>query len=261
MEGLFTPDAIISFLSLALMEIVLGIDNIIFISILTAKLPIEQQRTARLTGLSLALVIRVILLFMLTWLIGLDKVLFTIDLEVLSIHINHGFSGKDLILIAGGLFLVYKSTSEIHEKLEGAEHSSGDIKLTSLSRAIFQIVLLDVVFSIDSILTAIGLVESVYLMIGAVIVSMGVMLAAAKSISEFIQKHPTIKMLGLAFLLLIGVLLIVDGLGQHVPKGYIYFAIFFSLFVEMLNIRTRKKKKTEPITLRRRYKEGEKAQE
>ena len=257
MEELLTVDALISFLSLAIMEIVLGIDNIIFISILTAKLPEAQQRTARVTGLTLALLIRVGLLFALSWLIGLDKAFLTIDFEFLGFAIKHGFSGKDLILIGGGLFLVYKATTEIHEKLEGAEHGSGDIKLNSLSRAIIQIVLLDVVFSIDSILTAIGLVDIVLLMVAAVVVSMAVMLMAAKSISDFIHKHPTLKMLALAFLLLIGVLLIVEGLGQHVPKGYIYFAIFFSLSVELLNIRTRKKKKTEPITLRRKYKDGE----
>lgn len=256
MESLLSPDAIISFISLCIMEIILGVDNIIFISILTSKLPESQRGKARLTGLLLALAIRIALLFMLSWLIGLDKVLFTLDLGFIGLQVGHGFSGKDLILIAGGLFLVYKSTTEIHNKLEGDEHDGAAIVKHSLSHTIVQIVLLDVVFSIDSILTAIGLVDSVLIMVAAVIVSMTVMILTAKSISDFIQKHPALKMLALAFLLLIGVLLIVEGLGQHVPKGYIYFAIFFSLFVELLNMRTRKKKKTTPVHLRKKYMDG-----
>ncbi|MDQ3536704.1 MAG: TerC family protein [Bacteroidota bacterium] len=240
MEELFTLNNLISFISLTLMEVVLGIDNIIFISILTARLPEHQQNQGRLIGLSMALIIRILLLFALSWLIGLNKALFT--------FMDFGITGRDLILIGGGLFLIYKSTSEIHAKLEGSEEHTKNVKLLTLQAAIFQIIMLDIVFSFDSILTAIGLVDEVYIMIAAVIIAMGVMIASAKTISVFINKHPTLKMLALSFLLLIGVLLLVEGFHAHVPKGYIYFAIFFSLTVELLNMRVRKK--TKPVDLK-----------
>lgn len=245
MQELLTWEAFVSFLSLSVMEIVLGIDNIIFISILSQRLPENQQAKARRIGILLALIIRIGLLFALTWLIGMTSSLFAIG--------SFDFSGRDLILIAGGIFLVYKATTEIHEKLEGggAEENQSS-KASLMSTIIFQIVLLDIVFSFDSILTAIGLAESVYIMIAAVIVAISIMLALSGAISTFIQKHPTIKMLALAFLLLIGVLLVLDGFHQEVPKGYIYAAIFFSLFVELLNIRVRKSKKP-PVDLRGRY--------
>lgn len=241
MEDILTLNNLISFISLTLMEVVLGIDNIIFISILTARLPAHQQDKGRMIGLVLALLIRIILLFALSWLIGLNKAIFTI--------FDFGVTGRDLILIGGGLFLIYKSTSEIHAKLEGSEEHTKNIKLLTLQSAIFQIIMLDIVFSFDSILTAIGLVDEVYIMIAAVIIAMGVMIASAKTISEFINKHPTLKMLALSFLLLIGVLLLVEGFHAHVPKGYIYFAIFFSLSVELLNMRLRKK--TKPVQLKK----------
>ncbi len=244
MDAIFTVDGLISFFSLALMEIVLGIDNVIFISILTGRLPEHQQAKARNIGLSLALIIRIGLLFALSLLIGLSDDLFSL--------LGHGFSGRDLIMIGGGIFLVYKSTIEIHHKLEGQEEATGGKKLSTLQAAILQIILLDLVFSFDSILTAIGLVQNVYIMVAAVIVSMGIMLFAAKSISDFINKHPTLKMLALSFLLMIGVLLVADGFHYHVPKGYIYFSIFFSLFVELLNMRARRKRKGQPVKLRQR---------
>ena len=249
MEEFFTISALISLLSLTLMEVVLGIDNIIFISILTGRLPEKQQERARHIGLMLALLMRVGLLFAISWLIGLNKALFTVaDFEV---------SGRDIILALGGLFLIYKSTTEIHGKLEGEEESEQNIKTLTMQKAIMQIVLLDIVFSFDSILTAIGLVKEIEIMVVAVIISMAVMLLAAKKISDFINKHPTVKMLALSFLLMIGVLLIVDAFHYHVPKGYVYFAIFFSLAVEILNIRARKKGTYEPVHLKQKYKDIE----
>jgi len=245
MESLLSLDGLISFSSLVLMEIVLGVDNIIFISILTGRLPSKQQEKARFVGISLALLIRIALLFLLTWLIGLNKVLVTLfELEI---------SGRDLILIAGGLFLIYKSTTEVHEKLEGHEESNGSVNTLTFGAAIVQIILLDIVFSFDSILTAIGLVQSVTIMVMAVIIAMIVMLLSANKISDFIQKHPTIKMLALSFLLMIGILLLVEGFHVHVPKGYVYFAIFFSLLVEVLNIKVRKR--TKPVHLKQKLKE------
>ncbi len=245
MESLLSIDGLISFSSLVLMEIVLGVDNIIFISILTGRLPVRQQEKARIVGISLALLIRVALLFLLTWLIGLSRTLFTVfELEV---------SGRDLIMMAGGLFLIYKSTTEVHQKLEGQEESDESKAGLTFGSAIVQIILLDIVFSFDSILTAIGLVQDVTVMVLAVIIAMVVMLISANKISEFIQKHPTIKMLALSFLLMIGILLLVEGFHVHVPKGYVYFAIFFSLAVEVLNIKVRKRAK--PVHLKRKIKE------
>ena len=247
MEELLTASGLVSFLSLTLMEIVLGIDNIVFISILVARLPEEQQGKGRMIGIGLALAVRVALLFAIAWLVGASEPLF----EVLGMP----FSIRDLILIAGGLFLLYKSTSEIHHKLEGEEESNQEVKVVSFSGVITQIILLDIVFSFDSILTAIGLVDNIWIMVVAVIIAMGVMLLAAKSISSFIEKHPTVKMLALSFLLLIGVMLVLEGFEVHIPKFAIYFAIFFSLFVEFLNIKSKKKKKdTQPVHLHQQYK-------
>jgi len=245
MEELITLAGIISLLSLTLMEIVLGVDNIIFISILTGRLPEQEQKTARLIGLGLALIMRIALLFMITWLIGLNKSLFTL--------FEHSFTGRDIILMAGGIFLIYKSTGEIHEKLEGGEKTESETKILSMKAAIFQIVMLDIVFSFDSILTAIGLVQNIAIMIVAVIISMIIMILSAENISDFINKHPTLKILALAFLLMIGILLLVEGFHVHVPKGYIYFAMFFALLVELLNMRI-KKKKAEPVRLHQKYK-------
>jgi predicted tellurium resistance membrane protein TerC len=248
MQEILTASGLISLLTLTLMEVVLGIDNIIFISILTGRLPEHQQKTARFIGLALALIIRIALLFGITWLIGLNKTLFTV--------FDHEFTGRDLILMLGGLFLIYKSTVEIHEKLEGSEKEAGSIKTLTMNTAIFQIVLLDVVFSFDSILTAVGLVDSVLVMVIAVVIAMIIMIISANSISDFVNRHPTVKMLALAFLLLIGILLMVEGFHFHIPKGYVYFAMFFSLFVELLNLRA-KRKKRDPVILRQKYKQTE----
>lgn len=246
MEELLTASGLVSFLSLTLMEIVLGIDNIVFISILVARLPEEQQAKGRMIGIGLALGVRVALLFAIAWLVGASEPLFEI--------MGMAFSIRDLILIAGGLFLLYKSTSEIHHKLEGEEESNKEVKVVSFNGVITQIILLDIVFSFDSILTAIGLVSNIWIMVVAVIIAMGVMLLAAKSISAFIEKHPTVKMLALSFLLLIGMMLVLEGFEVHIPKFAIYFAIFFSLFVEFLNIRTKKKKDAKPVHLHQQYK-------
>ncbi len=242
MDALFTPEALISLITLTFMEIVLGVDNIIFISIVAAKLPKAQEARARNIGMTLALVFRIALLLGITWIIGLTKPLFVIPVSGIDYHVT----ARDLILLLGGLFLIYKSTIEIHEKIEG--HQEEELrkgKGASLTNVVIQIILLDMIFSIDSILTAVGLVKEVLIMIIAVVISMGVMMLAAGSISSFINRHPTIKVLGLSFLLLIGFMLVLEGLPDqlaiHVPKGYIYFAIFFSLGVEMLNLRVRKK--------------------
>jgi predicted tellurium resistance membrane protein TerC len=231
---LLTPEGLISLLTLVVMEIVLGIDNIIFISILAGKLPENQQARARKIGLSLALLIRIALLFSISWIVSLKTDIITIG--------KFGFSGRDIVLLLGGLFLMAKSTSEIHGKIEGEEDiTQPNVKRMTLNTAVFQIILLDIVFSFDSILTAVGLVDEVLIMIIAVIISMLVMLAAAKSVSDFVNNHPTIKMLALSFLLMIGFMLIIEAFDVHVEKGYIYFAMAFSLIVELLNMRMRKK--------------------
>lgn len=226
----------VAMLTLTFLEIVLGIDNIIFISIVTDKLPKSQQAKGRNLGLLLALVFRVLLLLGITWIIGFSQPLFTL--------FEHAVSGRDLILMAGGLFLLGKSTSEIHHKLEGDhEEQEKDTKgRLSMKSALIQIVALDMVFSFDSILTAIGLTDHVIIMIGAVVLSMVVMMLFSGAISRFINNHPTLQILALAFLILIGFMLILDAIGIHVPKGYIYFAVAFSLLVEMVNMRMRKKK-------------------
>ncbi len=243
MEALLSVNAIIPLLTLCALELVLGIDNIIFISILSGKLPKEQQQKARTMGLSLAVGTRVLLLLSLSWIIGLTAPLFTV--------MNHEISGRDLILLIGGLFLIAKSTHEIHQKLEADEEKALASVPTKFASVIFQILLLDIVFSLDSVITAVGMVSEISIMVAAVLISTGVMIFTAKSISDFVDRHPTIKMLALSFLLMIGVTLIVEGLGQHISKGYIYFAMGFSLFVEFLNIRLRKK--SVPVHLKKTW--------
>jgi predicted tellurium resistance membrane protein TerC len=244
MDWISDPQAWIAFLTLLALEIVLGIDNIIFISILAGKLPAEQQARARYIGLGLALILRVILLFSLSWVIGLTAPLF----EVLGQEI----SGRDLILILGGLFLLGKATFEIHESLEGEEgHASARVK-ANFTSVLIQIILLDAVFSLDSVITAVGMVNQIGIMIAAVVVAIAIMMLFAAPVSGFVHKHPTIKMLALSFLLLIGLTLIVEGFDIHIPKGYIYFAMGFSVFVEFLNLRLRKKKSV-PVDFHERY--------
>jgi predicted tellurium resistance membrane protein TerC len=226
-ELLSDPQAWASLLTLTALEIVLGIDNVIFLSIVTGRLPEHQQRQARIIGLSLAALMRVGLLMAITWIIGLTAPLLTIGDYVLS--------WRDVVLIAGGVFLLAKGTIEIHHQTEGGEHG-GQAKATSLASAIVQIVLLDIVFSIDSVITAIGMAQHLPIMIAAVLISIAVMLLAAGPVSTFVNRHPTVKMLALSFLLLVGVALIADGLHFHIPRGYLYFAIAFSIVVEMLNL-------------------------
>lgn len=222
-------------LTLTGMEIVLGIDNIIFIALVTSKLPEKERRFARNLGLSLALITRLLLLFSLSWLMGLTEPLFEI--------FNHGFSVRDLILLLGGLFLLYKAVTEIHSKIEGDAESHAHTKSKGFASLILQIILLDIVFSLDSVITAIGMVQEISIMVVAMIIAVGVMLISAGGISDFVEKHPTVKILALSFLMLIGVLLMVEGMGGHVEKGYVYFAMFFSLLVELLNMRYRFKRK------------------
>lgn len=234
MEWISEPQAWIAFLTLTALELVLGIDNIVFISILAGKLPPNQRKKARIIGLGLAMITRVLLLLSLSWIIRLTAPLFTV--------LSQDISGRDLILICGGLFLLGKSTYEIHQRLEGEEgHASARI-YPSFTSVIIQILLLDVVFSLDSVITAVGMVDDIAIMITAVVVAIIFMMAFAGSISGFVERHPTVKMLALSFLLLIGVTLIVEGFDHHIPKGYIYFAMAFSVFVEMLNLRLRKPK-------------------
>jgi predicted tellurium resistance membrane protein TerC len=237
-----SPEGWIALGTLTVLEIVLGIDNIVFISILAGKLRSQDRERARRIGLSLAMLIRIGLLLTITWVMGLTGPLFTLGKEI---------SGRDLILIIGGLFLIAKSTHEIHDKLEGAEGGASAKVAASFTAVIIQILLLDIVFSLDSVITAVGMVEDVSIMILAVIVAVGVMLVSAGPISDFVERHPTVKMLALSFLLLIGVSLIGEGLDQHIPKGYIYFAMGFSIFVEMINLRVRKK--SEPVHLHQSY--------
>lgn len=243
MEWLTNPEIWIALVTLTALEIVLGIDNIIFISILAGKLPTDQQAKARSTGLFLAMFVRILLLFSLSWVIGLTEPLFSV--------FGFDISGRDLILLVGGIFLIGKSTYEIHEKLEGEEgHASTKVQATFAS-VIVQILLLDIVFSLDSVITAVGMVDVIWVMVAAVVISVAIMLVAAGSVSRFVEAHPTVKMLALSFLLLIGFSLVVEGLNVHIPKGYIYFAMGFSVFVEMLNLQLRGRAK--PIALRKPY--------
>ncbi len=243
MESLFTVNAIIPLLTLCALELVLGIDNVIFISILSGRLPPEQQQKARTIGLSLAVLTRVLLLLSLSWVIGLTKPLFTV--------LSQEISGRDLILIIGGLFLIAKSTHEIHQKLEASEEVSTAKAATKFASVIVQILILDIVFSLDSVITAVGMVNEISIMVAAVIISTLIMIFTAKPISDFVDHHPTIKILALSFLLLIGVTLMAEGFDQHISKGYIYFAMTFSLFVEILNIRLRKK--ANPVHLKKTW--------
>jgi predicted tellurium resistance membrane protein TerC len=241
MEWLFTPEALIALASLSLLEIVLGIDNIVFISILSSRLPLNQQKKTRYIGLLLALLMRIVLLFSIKALMSLTNPLF----EILSFE----FSGKDLILFGGGLFLIAKATFEIHEKLEGgSDHQDKKSKSITMKSALFQIVMLDVIFSLDSVITAVGMADQIEIMIMAVVIAMIVMMLTMNKISSFVEKHPTIKMLALSFLILIGFSLTAEGLSFHISKGYIYFAMTFSLIVELLNLKLRKSKK--PIKLK-----------
>jgi predicted tellurium resistance membrane protein TerC len=239
MELLTDPSIWVAFFTLTVLEVVLGIDNIVFISILAGKLPVEQQARARNVGLGLAMVTRILLLLAIAWIVRLTEPMFAV--------FGHGLSGRDLILIGGGLFLVAKATSEVHHKLEGEDRT--EVKeYASFRSVIIQILLLDMVFSLDSVITAVGMVDDVRIMIAAVVVAVTVMLVSAGPIARFVDKHPTVKMLALSFLLLIGFTLIAEGMGQHISKGYIYFAMGFSVFVEMLNLKLRKGQK-EPVRL------------
>ena len=251
MDLLLNPEVWVAFLTLLALEIVLGIDNIVFISILVDKLPEERQALARRLGLGMALLMRILLLLSLSWVIGLTAPLFTV--------LGQEISGRDVILILGGLFLLGKSTYEIHENLEGEEgHSSARVKATFAS-VLVQIILLDMVFSLDSVITAVGMVDQVSVMIAAVTVAIVVMLFSAEAVSGLVNRHPTLKMLALSFLLLIGFALLLEGFDQHVPKGYIYFAMGFSVLVEFLNIRARRRReaRSAPVELHQRYTRSE----
>ena len=251
MEILSDPNAWVALITLTALEIVLGIDNIIFISILAGKLPKEQQERARIIGLSLAMITRIALLFSLTWIMQLTAPLFSV--------LGHEISGRDLILILGGLFLLAKSTMEIHEKLEGeGDHGIG-VRAVSFASVIVQILLLDIVFSLDSVITAIGMVDQLSVMVTAVVIAVAFMLFFSKYISDFVDRHPTVKMLALSFLLMIGLALIGEGFDMHIPKGYIYFAMAFSVFVELLNLRLRRRQPA-PVKLRTPYRDDESAQ-
>ena len=242
MEALLTTENAIALATLAGLEIVLGIDNIVFIAILTQKLPRARQAAARRIGLVAAMVMRIGLLLAIGWVMGLTEVLFSV--------LDQSFSGRDLILLGGGLFLVAKATWEIHDKLEGSEEVYGGGESVSMSFVILQIMLLDIVFSLDSVITAVGMAKEISVMIAAVVVSVGVMLVFAETISRFIEEHPTMKILALAFLILIGTVLILEGLGKHVEKGYIYFAMAFALGVELVNVAVRK---PSPVQLKQTY--------
>ena len=251
-EFLSSPELLIAFFTLTALELVLGIDNIIFISILVDKLPPEQRAFARRLGLFLAMFMRIGLLMILAWLAGLTKPLFEV--------FGTGLSGRDLILILGGLFLVWKSTSEIHQLLEGEEGEASSAVKATFTAVILQIIVIDLVFSLDSIITAIGMVSNLQVMIAAVIASVALMMVASAPISDFVSAHPTVKMLALSFLMVVGVVLVAEGFGHHVPKGYIYFAMAFSVIVEMLNIRLRKHA-AKPVDLHEPYVAEKAAQE
>lgn len=241
-----TADALVALLTLTVLEIVLGIDNIVFISILSGKLPKEQQARARFLGLAIAMVGRVALLFAISWVIGLTAPLITV--------FGYTLSGRDLILLAGGLFLIWKATSEIHHRLEGEPQDGAELRpAPSFTSVIFQILLLDIVFSLDSVITAVGMADDLWVMVTAVIIAVLIMMVGAGPIAGFVERHPTVKMLALSFLLLIGVSLVAEGAGQHIPKGYIYFAMAFSVMVEMLNLRAAavKKRPRKPVSLRK----------
>jgi predicted tellurium resistance membrane protein TerC len=238
---LLSLPSLVALVSLAGLEIVLGIDNIIFIAILSGRLPAAQQATARRLGIGAAVVTRILLLLSLSWVMGLTRPLFTVA--------GYAISGKQLILIVGGLFLIAKSTFEIHDKLEGAEHGPGAAAAATMASVVVQIMIIDMVFSLDSVITAVGMAQHIEIMIVAVLLAAAVMMAFATPVSDFVHAHPTIKILALAFLILIGVMLVAEGFGQHVNKGYIYFAMAFSLLVELLNMRVRSRTRP-PVELR-----------
>ena len=242
MDWITSPEAWVALATLTLLEIVLGIDNIVFISILSEKVPAHQQNRARQIGLAMAMATRIVLLFSIVWVMSLTRPLFEL--------FDHGFSGRDLILIVGGLFLLWKATHEVHDKLEGEDHArDASAGKAALGAVVVQIALLDIVFSLDSVITAVGMAEDIGVMVTAVVLAVGFMMLSAARVSAFVSHHPTVKMLALSFLLLIGMSLIGEGLGHHIPKGYIYFAMGFSLFVETLNLRAAKAG-VEPVHLR-----------
>jgi predicted tellurium resistance membrane protein TerC len=249
MEWLANPQSWIALLTLTVLEVVLGIDNIIFISILAGKLPAARQKLARTVGLGVAMVMRILLLMSLAWIVRLTSPLFSV--------LGNEISGRDLILLVGGLFLLGKATHEIHDKLEGEQGTQVTKVHPSFASVIVQIMLLDMVFSLDSVITAVGMAQELGVMITAVVVAVGIMLVAAGPISSFVDAHPTVKILALSFLLLIGMALVADGLEFHIPKGYIYFAMGFSVLVEMLNIRLRRVGR--PVQLRDAYHDSENA--
>lgn len=231
MDAFLTAAGLIALLTLTFLEVVLGVDNVIFISILSGKLPASQQNRARRAGLLAAMGMRILLLLSITWIMRLTQPLFS--------AFGHDFSGRDLILISGGLFLLWKATMEIHDRLEGEEGHESRRIAPSFGAVIIQIMLLDIIFSLDSVITAVGMAEDLAIMVAAVVVAVGIMMFSAAPISAFVSKHPTVKILALAFLLMIGVALVSDGVGFHIPKGYIYFAMGFSIFVETINLRVR----------------------
>jgi len=248
MDWLTSPEIWTALLTLTALEIVLGVDNVVFISILSNKLPEGQREKARLAGLAAAMLMRIALLFSISWLIGLTEPWFSI--------FDHSFSGRDLILLVGGFFLLAKATLELHEKLEGHEEGTTGRAAASFVGTIVQIMLLDIVFSLDSVITAVGMADDLPVMVTAVVIAVGVMLFASKGISEFVEKHPTVKVLALSFLLLIGMSLVAEGFHQHIPKGYIYTAMAFSVVVEMMNLRVRgRAAHEEPVQLRTKYRE------
>ena len=246
MEWISDPQAWVGFATLTVLEIVLGIDNVIFISILASKLPRDQQSKARYIGLGLAMLMRIALLFSLSWIVRLTEPLITV--------LGQEISGRDLVLLIGGLFLIGKATREIHERLEGEEGEASARVAPSLRSVLIQIMILDIVFSLDSVITAVGMVDQLGVMIAAVVTAVAFMMIFARPVSEFVERHPTVKMLALSFLILIGVSLVAESFDQHIPKGYIYFAMAFSVMVEMLNLKA--KKKAEPVHLRHPYSEG-----
>ena len=243
MEWLTEPQAWIALVTLTALEIVLGIDNIVFISVLTGRLPEHQRQKGRMVGLALAMIMRIILLLFLAWIVRLTEPLFTI--------FGNEISGRDLILLIGGLFLLAKSTHEIHHNLEGTEDVDSVPVHATLASVLFQIMLLDIVFSLDSVITAVGMADHVPVMVIAIVLAVVFMMVFARPIGEFVEDHPTVKMLALSFLLLVGMALMADGLEFHIPKGYIYFAMGFSVFVEMLNLRLQKRMRLKPIKLRK----------
>jgi predicted tellurium resistance membrane protein TerC len=244
MDWITDPQAWIALATLTALEIILGIDNIIFISILSGRLPEREQGRARNLGLALAMILRILLLASLSWLSGLTATLFTVQ--------EHAVTARDLILLGGGLFLLGKATFEIHHNLEGVEGEKGSGPSATFLSVIAQILVLDAVFSLDSVITAIGMAEQLAVMVIAIVIAVIIMMVAAKPLSDFVEAHPTVKMLALSFLLLVGMSLVAEGFGQHIPKGYLYFAISFSVFVEILNLKIRKKLAPKPVQLRKR---------